>query len=98
MKITKAKRIHFLDCWDAKQEQFDALQQMDTRARNAPKSVPDVKGCLSVNFPCLFCVPEAGSVPTSANEKRHSTTSPVKEKTDRATTPMMESGGLMRWI
>ena len=29
--------------------------------------------------------------------KRHSTTSPVNEKTDRATTPMMESGGLTRW-
>ena len=25
------------------------------------------------------------------------TSSPVKEKTDRTTTPMMESGGLMRW-
>ena len=37
----------FLDCWDGKQEQFDALQQMDPWARNAPKSVPDVKGCLS---------------------------------------------------
>ena len=29
----------FLDCWDGKQEQFDALQQMDPWARNAPKSV-----------------------------------------------------------
>ena len=37
----------FLDCRDGKQEQFDALQQMDPWARNAPKSVPDVKGCLS---------------------------------------------------
>ena len=46
----------FLDCWDGKQEQFDALQQMDPWARNAPKSVPDVKGCLSVNFPaCSVC-------------------------------------------
>ena len=41
----------FIDCWDGKQEQFDALQQMDPWARNAPKSVPDVKSCLSVNFP-----------------------------------------------
>ena len=40
----------FLDCWDGKQEQFDVLQQMDPRARTAPKSVPDVKGGLSVNF------------------------------------------------
>ena len=46
----------FLDCWDGKQEQFDALQQMDPWARNAPESVPDVKGCLSVNFPvCSVC-------------------------------------------
>ena len=41
----------FFDCWDGKHEQFDALQQMDPWARNAPKSVPDVKGCISVNFP-----------------------------------------------
>ena len=46
----------FFDCGDGKQEQFDALQQMDPWARNAPKSVPDVKGCLSVNFPaCSVC-------------------------------------------
>ena len=57
----------FLDCWDGKQEQFDVLQQMDSWARNAPKSVPDVKGCLSVNIPVFFCVLEAGGVPTSAN-------------------------------
>ena len=41
----------FFDCWDGKQEQSDALQQTDPWARNAPKSEPDVKGCLSVNFP-----------------------------------------------
>ena len=46
----------FLDCWDGKQEQSDALQQMDPWARNAQKSVPDVKGCFSVNFPaCSVC-------------------------------------------
>ena len=46
----------FLECWDGKQKQFDALQQMDPWARNAPKSVPDVKGCFSVNFPvCYMC-------------------------------------------
>ena len=46
----------FFDCWDGKQEQSDALQQMDPWARNAPKSEPDVKGCLSVNFPtCSVC-------------------------------------------
>ena len=43
-------------CWGGKQEQSDALQQMDPWARNAPKSEPDVKGCLSVNFPaCSVC-------------------------------------------
>ena len=41
----------FLDCWDGKQEQFDALQPMDPRARNGPKSEPCVKGCLTLNFP-----------------------------------------------
>ena len=89
----------FLDCWDGTQEQFDALQQMDPWARNAPKSEPDVKGCFSVNLPvCSVCVPEAGSCTKAyCQSKRHSMTSPVKEKTDRATTPMMESGGQIRW-
>ena len=46
----------FFDCWDGKQEQFDALQQMDPWTRNASKFVPDLKGCLSVNFPaCSVC-------------------------------------------
>ena len=46
----------FFDCWDGKHEQFDALQQMDLWARNAPKIEPAVKGCLSVNFPaCSVC-------------------------------------------
>ena len=46
----------FFDCWDGKQEQSDALQQVDPWARNAPKSEPGVKGCLSVNFPaCSVC-------------------------------------------
>ena len=46
----------FLDCWDGKQEQSDAVQQMDPSARNAPKPKPDVKGCLFVNFPtCSVC-------------------------------------------
>ena len=56
MKITKTKRTHSLICWDGKQEQFDALQHMDLWARHAPKSEPDVKGCLSVIFPaCSVC-------------------------------------------
>ena len=55
-----------LDCWDGKQEEFDVLQQMGPWERNTPKSVADVKGCLSVNF-SVFSVPEAGNVPTSAS-------------------------------
>ena len=37
-----------IDRWEGKHEHFDAVQQMDPVARNAPKSVPDVIGCLSV--------------------------------------------------
>ena len=81
----------FLDCWDGKQEQFHALQQIDPWARNALKSEPDVKGCLSVNFPvCSVCQ-------KPLVYQRLPMKAPVKEKTDRATTPMMESGGLTRW-
>ena len=32
------------------------LQQVDPGARNAPKSVPNVKNCLSVNFLSVLCV------------------------------------------
>ena len=69
---------------------------MDPWARNAPKSEPDVKGCLSVNFPVCSVCQKLEVYPTSEKSKR-SMTSKVKEKTDRARTPMMESGGLMRW-
>ena len=56
MKIIHDEKDLFLDCWDGKQEQFDALQQMSPWARNAPKSVRAVKGCLSSNFPvCSVC-------------------------------------------
>ena len=55
MKITKMKRIHSLIVGMGSKK-FDALQQMYPWARNAPKSEPDVKGCLSVNFPaCSVC-------------------------------------------
>ena len=68
----------FLDCWDGKQEQFDALQQVDLWARNAPKSEPDVKGCLTVSLPvCSVC-----QKLDIFQLKRHSMTSQVKEKTD----------------
>ena len=48
------------------EEQSDALQQMDPWARNTPKSEPDVEGLPLDELPCVFSVPEAGSVPTSA--------------------------------
>ena len=56
MKIHQDEKDPLLDCLDGKQEQFDALQQMDPWARNAPKFAPDVKDCLSVKFPaCSLC-------------------------------------------
>ena len=57
----------FFDCWDRKPEQSDVVQHVDPWARNAPKSVPNVKGCLSVELSCLFCVSEAGGEPTCAS-------------------------------
>ena len=46
----------FFDCWDWKHEQSDVLHRVDPWAQNAPKSVPNVKGCLSVTFPaCSVC-------------------------------------------
>ena len=83
----------FFDCWDGKQEQSDALQQMNPWARNTPKSEPDVKGCLSVNFLHVQCA-LSWECTNVSQRTRHSMTSPVKEKTDRATTPMMKSGEL----
>ena len=50
------KEDSFCDSWDGMHEQFDALQQVDPWARNAPKTEPDLKGCLSANFPaCSVC-------------------------------------------
>ena len=44
------------NAWPGIQEQSDALQQMGSWARNAPKFEPDVKCYLSVNFPaCSVC-------------------------------------------
>ena len=46
----------FFDCWDGKHEQSDVVQQVNPWARNAPKSVPSVKSCRSVNFHvCSVC-------------------------------------------
>ena len=53
MEIAETKSLH---SWDWKHEQSDALQQVDPWARNAPKSVSSVKGCLSENFfVCSVC-------------------------------------------
>ena len=46
----------FFECWDWKHEQSDVLQQVDPWARNAPKSVPNVKSCLSMKLlVCSVC-------------------------------------------
>ena len=83
----------FFDCWD---KQSDILQQADPVAQNAPKSVSRAKICLSVNVHvCSLC--QKLGVYQRLPMKALQVTSPVKEKTDRATTPMMESGGLTRW-
>ena len=87
----------FLDCWDWKHEQSDVLQHVDARARNAPKSVPNVKGFFSANFRARSVCQKLGVCTNDCQLKRHRVTSPVREKTDRATTPMMESGGLTTW-
>ena len=55
----------FFECQDEMHEQIDILQQMDPWMRNAPKSLPLVKGCSSVNFTACS-VSEAGAVPTLA--------------------------------
>ena len=46
----------FFECQDEMREQIGILQQMDPWMRNAPKSLPLVKGCSSVNFTaCSVC-------------------------------------------
>ena len=54
----------FFDRWDS-----DVLQHEDPWARNAPKSLPNVKKKSALSeLPCLFCVSEVGCVRTYANE------------------------------
>ena len=56
MKFNRDEEYPFLNCWDEKQEQSDALQHMDPWTQTGPKSEPDVKGCLSVIFlVCYVC-------------------------------------------
>ena len=83
MKITETKRIHSL------------IVGMGGKNSSTlcSKVCPRLERVLLSELPCLYCVPEAGSVPTSATFFRDSMTYPVNEKTDRATTPMMET----RW-
>ena len=96
MKITETKKIHSLIVgWEAR-----TVRRIATNGSMGTKRTEVCSRCERLplsELPCLFCVPEDGSVPTSANLKRHSPISPVKEQTDRATTPMMETGGLTRW-
>ena len=84
---------------------LDVSQQADPWARNAPKSVPNVKSCLSLKL--LVCSVCQKLVCTNISQlKLISVTSPVKEKVDltkfplnllRVTHPMMESSGPTRW-
>ena len=63
---------------------------------NAPKIEPDVKGCLSVNFPACSVCQKLGvyqRLPVKAPQYDISS----EGETDRATTPMMESAALTRW-
>ena len=96
MKITEMKRIHSLIVGMGSKNSSTLCNKWILGARNAPKSVPDVKGCLSANFLSVLRA-RSWECTNICQSKRHSMTSPVKEKTDRATTPMLESGGLTRW-
>ena len=83
----------FFNYWDGKHEQSDALQQMDPWA---PKSVPNVKSCLSVNFPVCSVCQKLGvyqHLPIEAPQYDVS----FHVNSAQVTTPMTESGGLTRW-
>ena len=95
----------FFDCWDCKHEQSDVLQQVDPLVRNAPKPVPSVKGCLSVNFPVCSVCQKLGvyqHLPTEApqydiSSEGEGRLDEVPFEVARVTTPMIESGGPRRW-
>ena len=54
METAETKSLH--SSIVGKHEQSDVVQQVNPWARNAPKSVPSVKSCLSVNFHvCSVC-------------------------------------------
>ena len=58
----------FFECQDEMREQIENLQQMDPWMRNAPKSLPLVKGCSSVNFTATI---------SSAKKKNDRVTTPM---------------------
>ena len=95
MKITKTKRIHSLIVGMGSKSTSTPCNKMDPWARNAPKSEPHVKGCLSVNLTaCSVCLKLGVYQRLPIKAPQHEISS---EGEDRATTPMMESGELTRW-
>ena len=100
----KSEESPFFDCWDWKHEQSDVLQQVDPWARNAPKSVPSVKSCFSVNFPVCSVCRKLGvyqDLPIKASQydisiEGEGPPDEVPIEVGPSDTPMMESGGLMR--
>ena len=85
----------FFDCWDGKQEQSDALQQMDLWARNAPKSEPGVKGC--VNFPACSVCQKLGVYQSLPMKAPQYDTSSEGEDRPSDNPNGGECGGLTRW-
>ena len=62
-------------------EQSDILKQAGPWAQNVSRCVSSAKGCLSVNFPVLFCVSEIVRFSTNIWQLQLlSTTSPVRKK------------------
>ena len=81
----------FFDCQDQTREQLDILQQVDPWMRNAPKSVPFVKSCSSVNLPPVPCV--RSWVCTNACQSRHHSLT-VKQRSSSNIEETMSSGPL----
>ena len=77
------------DCWDWKHDQSDVLQQVDPWARNAPKSVPNVKSCLSLCEHPVFVLCVRSWVCTNICQfKLHRMTSPVRVMVDPDEVPV----------
>ena len=57
-----------LDCWDGEQEQFDVLQKNGSLGTKRTEVCTRCERLPLSELSCLFCEPEDGSVPTSANK------------------------------